>query len=114
MRRMLKDGRRHLTDLCGMLDVEWRQNWKEIGTGHCLGDVDVDEQVVVGKQAGSHPVSGHHHFNHHHRLFVGPVRARHSAFLIDKMQLKSKISDPPKYLTSKLRFQILHRISSLK
>jgi hypothetical protein len=29
-----------LTDLCGMLDVEWRQNWKEIGTGHCLGDVD--------------------------------------------------------------------------
>jgi len=29
-----------LTDLCGMLDVEWRQNWKEIGTGHGLGDVD--------------------------------------------------------------------------
>ena len=82
-----------MTDLCGVLDIEWGQNWKETRTGHCLGDVDVDEQVVVGKQAGSHPASGHYHFNHHHRLLLAPfVRA----FLIDKMQLKSKISDAPK------------------
>ena len=32
-----------LTDLCGVLDVEWRQNWKKIGAGHGLGVADVDE-----------------------------------------------------------------------
>jgi hypothetical protein len=55
MRRVSKDGRCHSTDLCGVLDVEWRQNWKEIRTGHCLGDVNVDEQVVVRREAGDMP-----------------------------------------------------------
>ena len=33
-RRVTKTVRCHLTDLCGVLNVEWRQNRKEIGTGH--------------------------------------------------------------------------------
>ena len=55
-----------LTDLCGMLDVEWRQNWKEIGTGHGLGDVEVDEQVVVRNEPATSrvgPASHHRHLS---------------------------------------------------
>ena len=43
-----------LTDFWGMLDVEWRQNWKEIGIGHFLGDVEVDEQVKEAVTSKAH------------------------------------------------------------
>ena len=53
-RRVIKTVRCHLTDLCGVLNVEWRRNWQKIGIGHFLGDVEVDEQVKEAVTSKAH------------------------------------------------------------